>query len=226
MACFQVAILTPSQHKYKLIIKFYNDVFGISLNRHLKQTAVNISILIMEAFTNIDLYNKIILFSKKIILNNNSKLNHIDLAHDLILSKDINYDNYMSELKSFFFTESRLQSSNISTDSIQFQWHGTKMSENVFENACKKCQESYPADFFRKRILKNGKVQIYYICKQCESIDSNIRRKKNDKKNELTTHQKYHLKKKKSDPEYLKKKVILMQEYRKRKKQENNQSKY
>ena len=30
----------PSQHKYTLIIKFYNDVFGLSLNRHLKQTAV------------------------------------------------------------------------------------------------------------------------------------------------------------------------------------------
>ena len=89
-----------------------------------------------------------------------------------------------------------------------------------FENACKKCQESYPSDFFRKRILKNGKVQTYYICKKCESIDSGLRRKENDKKNELTTHQKYHLKKKNIDPDYLKKKVILMQEYRKRKKNE------
>ena len=220
MACFQVAISALSHYKNKLIIKFYNGVFGISLNCHLKQTAVNISILIMEAFTNIDLYNKIISFSKKIILNNNSKLNYIDLAHDLILSKDINYDNYMSELKSFFFEERRLQSSNVNIDSIQFQWHGTSIRENVFENACKKCQESYPSDFFRKRILKNGKVQTYYICKKCESIDSGLRRKENDKKNELTTHQKYHLKKKNIDPDYLKKKVILMQEYRKRKKNE------
>ena len=39
-ACFQVAITAPSQHKYKLIIKFYNGVFGLSLNCHLKQTAV------------------------------------------------------------------------------------------------------------------------------------------------------------------------------------------
>ena len=44
-ACFQVAISAPSQYKYKLIIKFYNGVFGLSLNRHLKQTAVVKSVL-------------------------------------------------------------------------------------------------------------------------------------------------------------------------------------
>ena len=65
--------------------------------------------------------------------------------------------------------------------------------------------------------LKNGVIQIYYICKKCESIDSNERRKKTDKINELTHKQKYHLKKKANDPEYLKKKVKEMQDYRKRK---------
>jgi len=45
VACFQVAISAPSQHKYTLIIKFYNGVFGLSLNRHLKQTAVAIRFL-------------------------------------------------------------------------------------------------------------------------------------------------------------------------------------
>ena len=45
MACFQVAISAPSHYKYKLIIKFYNGVFGISLNRHLKQTDVAHSII-------------------------------------------------------------------------------------------------------------------------------------------------------------------------------------
>jgi len=40
VACFQVAISAPSQHKYRQKIKFYNVVFGLSLNRHLKQTAV------------------------------------------------------------------------------------------------------------------------------------------------------------------------------------------
>ena len=46
MACFQVAISAPSHYKYKLIIKFYNGVFGLSQNRHLKQTAVVKSVLL------------------------------------------------------------------------------------------------------------------------------------------------------------------------------------
>ena len=91
------------------------------------------------------------------------------------------------------------------------------VNEDTSVWTCKKCQESYPIDFFRKRILKNGFVQIYYICKKCESIDCNERRKKTDKINELTHKQKYHLKKKANDPEYLKKKVKEMQDYRKRK---------
>ena len=45
VACFQVAISAPSHYKYKLIIKFYNGVFGLSLKRHLKQTAVVKSVL-------------------------------------------------------------------------------------------------------------------------------------------------------------------------------------
>ena len=45
VACFQVAISAPSHYKYKLIIKFYNGVFGLSLNRHLKQTTVSKSVL-------------------------------------------------------------------------------------------------------------------------------------------------------------------------------------
>jgi hypothetical protein len=48
VACFQVANLAPSHCKYKLIIKFYNGVFGLSLNRHLKQTAVVKSVLSTE----------------------------------------------------------------------------------------------------------------------------------------------------------------------------------
>jgi hypothetical protein len=45
VACFQVAISAPSHYKNTLIIKFYNGGFRLSLNRHLKQTAVGKSVL-------------------------------------------------------------------------------------------------------------------------------------------------------------------------------------
>lgn len=51
VACFQVAISAPSHYKYKQIIKFYNGVFGLSLNRHLKQTAVSRSVFLFTIFS-------------------------------------------------------------------------------------------------------------------------------------------------------------------------------
>ena len=171
----------------------------------------------MEIFKNVSLYEKMIKYAKSVVIKNKSNICHIDLVHDLILLKEITEDNFLQEIKSIFLVERRSKDKSTDINSLAFEWHGTKTTENVCSNACKKCQESYPIDFFRKRILKNGFVQIYYICKKCESIDSNERRKKTDKINELTHKQKYHLKKKANDPEYLKKKVKEMQDYRKRK---------
>jgi hypothetical protein len=48
VACLQVAISEPSQHKYKQNIKLNNVVLGLSLNRHLKQTSVGGSALFIN----------------------------------------------------------------------------------------------------------------------------------------------------------------------------------
>ena len=171
----------------------------------------------MEIFKNESLYDKMINYAKSVVYKNKSNICHIDLVHDLILEKEITESNYIQEIKSLFLIERRIKDKNTDVTDLAFEWHGTKTAENVYSTPCKRCKESYPVDFFRKRILKNGVVQIYYICKKCESIDCNERRKKTDKINELTHKQKYHLKKKANDPEYLKKKAKEMQDYRKRK---------
>ena len=70
MACFQVAISAPSQRKYTLIIKFYNGVFGLSLNRHLKQTAVVKSVFIrfnLSAFVKCQVILNYLVMIKKIL---------------------------------------------------------------------------------------------------------------------------------------------------------------
>jgi len=165
-------------------------------------------------------------YAKSIVCKNKSNICHIDLVHDLIITEEVTEDNFCQKIKSFFLIERRIKDKNNNIADIQFEWNGNKVAETIYSTPCKKCQESYPVDFFRKRNLKNGVVQIYYICKKCESIDCNERRKRTDKTNELTHKQKYHLKKKATDPNYLKKKVKEMQDYRKRKALEKAQLQY
>ena len=168
----------------------------------------------MNVFNDIYLYEAMIKYAKIVVYTNKSKTNPIDLVHDLIIQEDINNDNYRNKIKSLFFTEVRSKDKGISS----FAQDNAKGFEKVIESIpCKKCQESYPPDFFRNRLLKNGFVQIYYICKRCESKDCGDRQKRTDKTNELTHKQKQHIKMKATDPNYLKRKVIAMQEYRKRK---------
>jgi len=169
----------------------------------------------MNTFNDIDLYDSMLKYAKRVLFFNKSNICHIDLVHDLILSEEITSDNYKQKIKSLFMVEVRGKDKNLT---MCFS-NGAK--GNVESHCCKKCQESYPSDFFRNRLLKNGFIQIYYICKKCESIDSFNRRKRNDEKTELTTHQMYRIKKIARDPDFLKRKVREMQEYRKRKKLEN-----
>jgi hypothetical protein len=171
----------------------------------------------MESFNNISLYNNMINYAKSVVYKNKSNICHIDLVHDLILEKEITELNYIQEIKSMFFIEVRSKDKNQTLQSLEFNNFSGSVKNNVETHSCKKCQESYTTDFFRNRLLKNGFVQIYYICKKCESKDCGDRQKRTDKINELTHKQKQHIKMKATDPTYLKKKVIAMQEYRKRK---------
>ena len=139
----------------------------------------------MEIFKNVSLYDKMIKYAKSVVVKNKSNICHIDLVHDLILLKEITEDNFLQEIKSLFLIERRSKDKSTDINSLAFERHGTKSTENVYSNACKKCQESYPVDFFRKSILKNWVVPIFYIWKKCESIDFNESRKKNDIINEI-----------------------------------------
>jgi hypothetical protein len=165
----------------------------------------------MEAFNNISLYNNMIDYAKSVVYKNKSNICHIDLVHDIILSEEITKDNYRQKIKSLFLVEVRGKDKNLT------MIFSNGIKSNVELHVCKKCQESYPSDFFRNRLLKNGFVQIYYICKRCESKDCGDRQKRTDKTNELTHKQKQHIKMKATDPDYLKRRVREMQEYRKRK---------
>lgn len=165
----------------------------------------------MKTFNNISLYEKMLKYAKHVVCVNKSKICHIDLVHDLILSEEITEENYCQKIKSLFLVEVRSKDKNLT---MAFS---NGIRKNVESHSCKKCQESYPTDFFRNRLLKNGFVQIYYICRKCESKDCGDRQKRTDQKNELTHKQKQHIKMKATDPTYLKRKVIAMQEYRKRK---------
>ena len=109
------------------------------------------------------------------------------------------------------------RSPNQTLQSLEFNNFNGSVKNNVKIDSCKKCQESYPTDFFRNRLLKNGFVQIYYICKKCESKDVTKRLRKIDPISGLTGYQIRHRNRKETDPTYLKKRVIAMQEYRKRK---------
>ena len=136
----------------------------------------------MEIFKNESLYDKMINYAKSVVYKNKSNICHIDLVHDLILEKEITESNYIQEIKSLFLIERRIKDKNTDVTDLAFEWHGTKTAENVYSTPCKRCQESYPVDFFRKRTLKNGFVQIYYICKKCESKDVTTRLRKIDPK--------------------------------------------
>jgi|688.fasta_scaffold164645_2 hypothetical protein len=171
----------------------------------------------MEAFNNISLYNNMINYAKSVVYKNKSNICPVDLVHDLILEKQITESNYIQEIKSVFLIERRTKDKHTDIIGLAFEWHGNKSSENVYSTPCKRCQESYPVDFFRKRTLKNVFIQIYYICKKCESKDVTTRLRKIDPITGLTGYQIRHRNKKETDPTYLKKRVIAMQEYRKRK---------
>ena len=169
----------------------------------------------MEIFKNESLYDKMINYAKSVVYKNKSNICHIDLVHDLILEKEITESNYIQEIKSLFLIERRIKDKNTDVTDLAFECHGTKTAENVYSTPCKRCRESYPVDFFRKRTLKNGFVQIYYICKKCESKDVTTRLRKIDPKTGLTGYQIRHRNRKETDPTYLKKRVVAMQEYRK-----------
>jgi hypothetical protein len=171
----------------------------------------------MEALNNISLYNNMLNYAKSVVYKNKSNISHIDLVHDLILEKEITDLNYIQEIKSKFFIEVRCKDKIQSSQSLEFNNFNGKQKLNVETHCCKKCQESYPSDYFRNRLLKNGFIQIYYICKKCESQDSMIRQRKKDPITGLTSYMRNHRKKKETDPNYLKRKVKEMQEYRKRK---------
>ena len=102
-----MAISAPSHYKNTLIIKFYNGVFGISLNRHLKQTAVVKSVFLrfnLSTFVKCQVsLNYLVMFYFICNLLKKKKKNVFDERFGFLLKHKIVSRKEYNNVKSYFF---------------------------------------------------------------------------------------------------------------------------
>lgn len=120
-----------------------------------------------------ELYNACIEYAKMLVRVHKSRMNHLDIVHDVILIDGISFNNYKRTIKDYFHSQLSEKSKWLEFNEIGVAETGKELIP------CKNCKESLPQDCFRTRRRSGGTPELFTTyCKKCEVIKAKKRIKK------------------------------------------------